>query len=702
LKPHVILVALLAGPSALAAEPWSHAQVRPIGLADARWTTGFWADRFETCRTVTVPAMGKLMAGTKPRQFLHNFRIAAGLEAGKHDGPPWNDGDFYKWLEAAAAVYAIKPDPALDQQMDEAIAVIARAQRADGYLHTPVLIANRNGDAAVQPFRDRLNFEMYNFGHLFTAASVHHRATGKRTLLAVAEKAADFLARAFETPTPELARNAVCPAHYMGTVDLYRVTKDPKHLRLAVKLLDLRDIPVPDGTDDNQDRVPFRKQTEAVGHAVRANYLYAGAADVYAETGDPTLLAPLKAIWSNMTGRKMYLTGACGALYDGASPDGAKDQKRIARVHQAYGRDYQLPHSTAHNETCAAIGNVLWAERMLRITGEAKYADVLEVALYNAVLAGVSLDGKRFFYTNTLRQLDTMPAPLRWSRAREEWISCYCCPPNVARTVARASESAYGRSARGIWLHLYGGSTLDTELTDGRRVKLTQETDYPWDGRVKVTVTAAPAGEMSLFFRIPGWAGGATLTVNGKPVTVGPRVADSLRESVGGGPGRLDDGSGTDSAPARGASGPPVTPGRYAEVRRTWAAGDVVKLNLPMAPRLIEAHPLVEEARNQVAVMRGPLVYCLESTDLPKDVGVPSVALPRTIKFTPRFDRGLLGGVSVLEGKGESIADPGWSGDLYREYKPTAPRSVDVKLIPYFAWANRGKSEMTVWLPLGR
>ncbi|HVK13553.1 MAG TPA: glycoside hydrolase family 127 protein [Gemmataceae bacterium] len=653
----VVSLVALVGP-VLAQSP--HAIVGP---AEARWTTGFWADRFETCRTATVPAMGALMAGTDPTQFLHNFRIAAGLAAGKHRGPPWNDGDFYKWLEAAAAVHAARPDPALDKQMDEAIGIIARAQRADGYLHTPVLIANRNGGAA-KPFQDRLNFEMYNFGHLFTAACVHYRATGKRTLLAVAEEAAGFLARAFENPTPELARNAVCPAHYMGTIDLYRVTKDPTHLRLAVKFLDLRDVPVADGTDDNQDRVPFRKQTEAAGHAVRANYLYAGAADVYAETGDATLLAPLTAIWMNMTGRKMYLTGACGALYDGASPDGSKDQKRIARVHQAYGRDYQLPHSTAHNETCAAIGNVLWTERMLRITGEAKYADVLEVALYNAVLAGISLDGKRCFYTNTLRQLDTMPAPLRWSRSREEWISCYCCPPNAARTVARVNELAYGRSARGVWVHLYGGSTLDTELPGGRRLKLTQETAYPWDGRVKLTLTAAPAGEMSLFLRIPGWADGATLSMNGEPVT--------------------------------------ATVGRYAEVRRTWAAGDVVELTLPMNPRLVEANPLVEEARNQVAVMRGPLVYCLESTDLPRDVRLQSVALPRAGKLTPRFDRGQLGGVTILESKAEAAAAAAWDGRLYREYKPATPRTVDVKLIPYFAWANRGKSEMTVWMPLGR
>jgi DUF1680 family protein len=360
----------------------------------------------------------------------------------------------------------------------------------------------------------------------------------------------------------------------------------------------------------------------------------------------------------------MYLTGACGALYDGASPDGSKDQKRIARVHQAYGRAYQLPNSTAHNETCAAVGNVLWNWRMLQITGDVKYADVLELTLYNAVLAGVSLDGKRFFYTNTLRQLDAMPAPLRWSRSREEWISCYCCPPNVARTVARANTYAYGRSDRGVWVHLFGGGALDTELPDGRRVKLKQETDYPWDGRVKVTVESAPAGEVSLFLRVPGWAEGATLAVNGKSVA--------------------------------------AAAGRYSVVRRAWADGDIVELTLPMKPRLVEAHPLVEEARNQVAVMRGPLVYCLESTDLPKGVGVQAVALPRDVKLVPRFDRGLLGGVAVLEGKADAAAGTAWGDELYREFKPAAPRAIDVKLIPYYAWGNRGRSEMSVWTHLGR
>ena len=647
----------------LAAGPASpHVAVRSVGLTDARWTAGFWADRFETCRSATIPAMGRVMEGTDRSQFLDNFRIAAGLEAGRHRGPPWNDGDFYKWLEAAAAVYALTRDPALDERMDAAIAVIAKAQRADGYLHTPVLIKARNGEPA-KPFEDRLNFEMYNFGHLFTAACVHHRATGKKSLLDVAVKVADFLCRAFERPTPHLAGNSVCPSHYMGAVELYRTTGDRKYLALAVKFLDMRDL-VTDGTDDNQDRVPFRKQTEAVGHAVRANYLYAGAADVYAETGDDTLLRPLRAVWEDVTRRRMYVTGACGALYDGASPDGSKDQKRIARVHQSYGRAYQLPNSTAHNETCAAVGNALWNWRMLQITGDAKYAEVLEMALCNAVLAGVSLDGKRFFYTNTLRQLDSMPVPLRWSRQREEWISCYCCPPNIARTVAQASTYAYGRSDRGVWVHLFGGSRLDTELPRHGRVSLKQETDYPWDGRVKVTMESAPAGEVSLFLRVPAWADGATLAVNGKPVA--------------------------------------AAPGRYAEVRRVWADGDMVELTLPMKPRLVEANPLVEEARNQVAVVCGPLVYCLESLDLPKGVGVQAVALPRDVKLAPRFDRDLLGGVVVLEGKVEAATGAAWGDRLYREFTPSAPRTIAVKLIPYYAWGNRGPSEMTVWMPLGR
>jgi DUF1680 family protein len=603
------------------------------------------------------------MGGTEPTQFLHNFKVAAGLVEGRHRGPRWNDGDFYKWVEAASAVLALSRDEAIERRLDEAIDIIALAQRADGYLHTPAQIRARNGEARAEPFQDGLDFEAYNLGHLMTAACVHHRATGRTNLLDVARKAADYLAAVAAVRPVELARNAVCPAHYMGIVELYRTTREPRYLDLARTLIDARDT-VTGGTDDNQDRVPFRRQTKAAGHAARANYLYAGAADVYLETGDATLLAPLRAVWGDVTTRKMYITGGCGALYDGGSPDGSKDQKSISRVHQAYGRDYQLPQSTAHNETCAAIGSVLWNWRMLQITGEARFADVLETALYNAALAGVSLDGTRYFYTNTLRQLDEMPADLRWPRRREPFISCFCCPPNLVRTIAQAGSYAYGRAGDRLWVHLYCGSKLTTNLEDGSRLLLTQETDYPWDGRVRVAVDEAPATEVSILLRIPGWARDATLTVNGAPSVEHPG------------------------------------PGTYAEVRRRWSTGDVVELTLPMPARLMQAHPLVEEARNQVAVQRGPLVYCLESCDLPKGVDVQDVCVPRSIDLRSKFDRNLLGGVVVLEGRAEARADREWSDQLYRELETDRPHSFDLRLVPYFAWGNRGHSEMSVWLPL--
>jgi DUF1680 family protein len=360
----------------------------------------------------------------------------------------------------------------------------------------------------------------------------------------------------------------------------------------------------------------------------------------------------------------MYITGACGALFDGASPDGSKDQKTIGRTHQSYGRDYQLPNSTAHNETCAGVGNALWNARMLQVTGEARFADVLELVLHNGALAGISLDGRRFFYTNTLRQLDRMPVPLRWSRERVEFISSFCCPPNIVRTIAEVGNLAYGKDGDRLWVHLFGGNTLDTTLDGGARLKLSQETDYPWDGRVKIAVDAAPSRDVSLLLRIPGWASGASLTVNDMPWKGGAEA------------------------------------GSYAEVRRTWTAGDVLELSLPMPVRLMQANPLVEEARNQVAVRRGPIVYCLESTDLPPGVRVSDVVIPRGIALKPSFDPTLLRGVTVLDGRAEARPEAAWSGQLYRELSEAPTRPIDIRLIPYYAWGNRGKSEMTVWMPL--
>jgi hypothetical protein len=639
---------------------------RDLPLSDIVWTDGFWADRQAALREGALPALSRIMQGTVRSQFLHNFRIAAGLSEGQHRGPGWNDGDTYKWLEALAATYATSHDPALQRPMDAAIEVIAAAQRADGYLHTPVLIANRNGDATARPFGDPVAFEMYNFGHLFTAACVHHEATGERRLLEVAIRAADFLDQEFSRPTPELARHAICPAHYMGAIDLYRTTGDRRFLALVERWLAMRDLVA--GGDDNQDRIPFREQREAVGHAVRANYLYAGVTDLCLETGDTSLRPALDACWRSVTDKKLYITGGCGALYDGASPDGSEQQQQITRIHQAYGRNYQLPQATAHNETCAAVGNVLWNHRMRQLTGEARYADVLETSLYNACLAGMSLDGERYFYTNTLRQLDDAAVPLRWSRQREEWISCFCCPPNIVRLLAEVGRYAYAVEGDAVSVLLYGSNRLSTTLQDGSPLQITQTSDYPWDGAVQLQIDAGPARPWALRLRIPRWCEGGGLFVNGIPHSQ------------------------------------PLTSGEFISLQREWRAGDRVELQLPMPVRLMSAHPLVEECRGQVAVQRGPLVYCLESTDLPQGARVSQVAIPAQGDWQAIRDPMQLGDVVRLRGD-LLVTESRPRGDesterLYRPYESQSPHTITAELIPYFAWGNRGGSEMTVWIPI--
>ena len=693
-------------PSIFASEKIPFAKVEPLALGEARWKSGFWADRFELCRTQMIPSMERLMEGTNYTQFFRNFEIAAGLAEGKSRGAPFNDGDFYKWIEGASASLAVAKNPALESRLDEIIAVITQAQRADGYLHTPVQIKQRNGDTNALPFSDRNNFEMYNLGHLMTAAAVHHRVTGKTNLLAVAFKAADFLCTTFSN-APENARSSVCPSHLMGAIDLYRETRDPRYLELAKTIFKLRGE-IKDGGADNQDRLPFTEQTEAEGHAVRANYLYAGTADLYLETGDANLWPPLEKIWTNVVTEKMYITGGCGALYDGAAPDGAKEQKGITRVHQAYGRNFQLPNLTAHNETCANIGNALWNWRMFLATGEAKFMDVVELELYNSVLSGVSLDGTNFFYTNPLRVTDPLPVALRWPRTRVPFVSSFCCPPNLVRTIAESAGYAYAKSGDAIWVNLYGGNSLETELA-GEKIKLVQETEYPWSGRVRIKIIECGKKEFALKLRIPGWTEGASVRVNDGPVAAGilPAVEPGFQP---GGKNRDRDErvkktEATNSSDANpGGRMPPSTAGKmpaatYHEIRRVWSPGDFVDLDLPMPTRLMEANPLVEEDLNQIAVQRGPLVYCLESPDLPPGVKISDVLIPADIQLNARYDRRLLDGIVVLEGKALVRAGENWRGKLYREFQPAELKPVGVKFIPYSVWQNRGPSEMSVWLP---
>jgi hypothetical protein len=634
------------------------------GMSDVRWTTGFWAERFTICRDIMVPELWNTYTSDSICHAFSNFRIAAGMDTGRFRGPSFHDGDFYKTIEALAAMFAITRDPKLDRSMDDAIAVIGKAQRTDGYIYTKNIIDQRK-TGTLKNFDDQLSFEAYNFGHLMTAACVHKRSTGKNNLLGIAVKAADFLIGFYSKASPEQARNAICPSHYMGLAELARTTGEKRFLDLLSYLLTIRGTV--EGTDDNSDRAPFRAMTKVVGHAVRANYLFAGAADLFAETGDSSLYRTLLRLWDNVSSTKIYVTGGCGALYDGVSVDGtAYRPDTVQKVHQSYGRDYQLPNHSAHNETCANIGNMLWNWRMFLLSGDAKYMDMLELSLYNSVLSGVSLDGHDYFYTNPLAASSDYPYQFRWTGGRVPYISkSNCCPPNLVRTIAEVQAYAYSIGADALYVNLYGGSVLDTRTRNGEPLTLEQQSDYPWNGTISLRIGTAPQNTYGIMLRIPAWCGSYTILLNDEPVKV------SLR-----------------------------TPEGYVELRREWKTGDRIRLDLSMPVTLIESHPLVEETRNQVAIKRGPVVYCLESPDI-KNIPLNTVSIPSEATFTR--EQMYIGAARIISLTTEALqfGDGKWTGGLYRQLN-TDPKPVRIRMIPYYAWANRGRSDMAVWLPLIR
>lgn len=643
-------------------------------LGSNQWTGGFWADRFKVFSQTSLWDMWDTWNTPEVSHGFRNFEIAAGDAEGEHWGPPFHDGDMYKWLEACASVYAVTHDKKLDALMDKFIAEVAKAQRADGYIHTPVVIDERHkgidshaikdrkdeaeigitvgGKDEKGAFANRLNFETYNLGHLMSAGIVHWRATGKKTLFNCSLKAADFLYNFLKNQRDELARNAICPSHYMAASEMYRATGDKRYLELAEELINIRDE-VKNGEDHNQDRHPFREQYEAMGHAVRANYLYAGVADLYAETGEQQLMKNLSSIWDDITYRKIYITGGCGALYDGVSPDGTTyDQPSIQQVHQAYGRAYQLPNETSHNETCAQIGNLLLSWRMLETTGDGRYMDMVENELYNGILPGISLDGTKYFYTQALRRTGDFPYVMRWPKTRERYISCFCCPPNTLRTLCQAQEYAYALKGDTLWVNLYGSNHLKTKDVDVEMVS-----GYPYDGKMSLRINKAK-GIKVIMLRQP-------------------------------------------------------EEGRYEAVVGIWKKGAVIERTFDMTPRLVEANPLVEENKNQVAVKRGPIVYCLENVDIDasgvassaKDkhgrVSVNDIVIPVDIQWT-EVKKTIDGHEFVaLQGDAylsEKDAAASWKGQLYRTLSPTQ-KKVRVTMIPYYAWDNRGSDvEMSVWL----
>ncbi len=640
-----------------------YAKLSGVGISDVKWTAGFWAERFDICKNAMVPALWNTYTSDTICYSFQNFKVAAGLQEGRFRGPSFHDGDFYKTLEAVASLYASTKDTKLSKWMDEAITVIGKAQRSDGYIYTKNIIEEKKSGEE-KMFDDKLSFEAYNFGHLMTAGCVHYRATGKTALLDIAKKASDFLIGFYNKATPEQARNAICPSHYMGLAEMYRTTREAKYLTLLNKLVDIRGTV--EGTDDNSDRAPLRDMKRIVGHAVRANYLMAGVADLYAEDGDKTLWNTLDTLWKNVVHTKMYVTGACGALYDGVSVDGTSYlPDTVQKVHQSYGRDYQLPNFSAHNETCANIGNMLWNYRMFLLTGEEKYFDIVELALYNSVLSGISMDGTRFFYTNPLAHTRNYPYHLRWEGGRVPYIAkSNCCPPNVVRTIAQVNNYMYSLADDGLYLNMYGGNHLNTQLKDGTEISLKQESNYPWDGAVKLTFEQAPAKAFALHLRIPGWCKKATVKVNGKRINVA------------------------------------ILGGQYFAINQKWKKGDRVELVLDMPATLIESNPLVEETRNQVAIKRGPIVYCIESPDL-KSNSVFNIAIPANIQLKPVAEKIANGNIMSLNGIANIIEAANWSNTLYREVSKSN-KPISIKLIPYYTWANRGASDMSVWMPLVR
>ena len=655
------------------------ARMKNTPMGAVQWTGGFWGDRFNMLSTTGIWDMWNTWntpweviddMGLHGSNGFRNFEVAAGTVKGKHHGPPFHDGDMYKWLEACATVYAITKDPKIDALMDKFIEQVALAQRADGYIHTPVVISERNagidshantenaagieiGKDQKHAFASRLNFETYNLGHLMTAGIIHKRATGKTTLFNCGKKAADFLYNFLTNDAAELSRNAICPSHYMGAAEMYRETGDEKYLTLAKGLIAIRDS-VTNGEDHNQDRHKFRDQYEAMGHAVRANYLYAGVADLYAETGEEQLMKNLSSIWDDIIQHKIYIMGGCGALYDGVSPDGTTyDQPSIQQIHQAYGRQFQLPQEAAHNEICAQIGMMLFSWRMFQTTGDGKYIDNIENELYNGILSGISLDGKDFFYTEALRRTKEFPYVMRWPKHRQHYITCFCCPPNTLRTLCEAQEYAYAVNGNTLYVNLYGQNVLKT-----KDLEVEQTTNYPWDG--KVTLTIKNAKNLSTVkLHKPDWAGQYAVKVNGEPADL--------------------------------------------DITRKWKKGDVVEINFDMRPRLIEANPLVEEAKNQIAVQRGPIVYCLEGEDIEGGYRINDIAIPADIQFTEQKMTLCGHEMTVLEGEAILVNHEQWDNQtLYREVRPVTPKKVKIRLIPYYAWDNRGIQDMSLWLPLAR
>lgn len=635
------------------------ARIKPVPVTAVELRGDFWGRRFDINQKDTLPSQWDLLESTNR---LNNFRRVFGEYDGPYEGLFFNDSDLYKWLEAASWVIARGPNAELEKRIDEGITLIERAQEEDGYIDTYFSVDRR--DEKWKNLRDL--HEMYVGGHLIQAAVAHHRATGTSRLLNVAVRFADMLCKTFG-PESEGKIEAV-DGHEeieMALIELARETGHARYLELARFFVKARGHGLLKGGRFGdayfQDDVPFDRMESLAGHAVRALYMACGVTDLYLETGEEGLLPRLETLWDRLTASRMYITGGVGSRYDGES----------------IGVDYELPNAQAYTETCAAIASMMWCHRMLAATGDARYVDLFEWTLYNAMLPGWSLDGRSYYYVNPLED--------GGNHRRRDWYYCSCCPPNVARTIASLPGYVYGTDAESLFVHLYLDSDAKIEV-GGKTVGIEQRTRYPWDGAVEIKIDAD--SEFALKLRIPGWANGhaALSSREARDASGAPAAASGVKLSVNGSP--------VDAvADANG----------YATIRRVWQAGDTVRLDLPMDVRVWQAHPKVPDNRGRIALSRGPVLYCVEQADM-QGVDLDELYVdPAHVAAT--WEPTLLEGVVALKGAAQRRSiDTAWTGELYRPFGGQRAAhegnaaAVELVAIPYFAWHNRESGPMKVWM----
>ena len=624
-------------------QPTSDYPIQPVQFTNVYIADAFWSPRIRTSCETTIPSNFKKCEETGR---IDNFSKAGGLMEGAYEGMWFNDSDVFKIIEGAAYALQIGTKPELDAYLDALIDRIAAAQEDDGYLYTPRTIDPDNVPVESGPERWSnlvMSHELYNVGHLYEAAVAHYQATGKRSLLDVALKNADLLLTLFG---PDGIHDV--PGHQeieMGLVRLARVTGETKYLDLARFFLDERGQKGERvlGGEYTQDHLPVVEQREAVGHAVRAIYMYAGMADIAALTGDPAYIEAISELWENVVNRKLALTGGTGARHEG----------------EAFGADYEIPNLTAYNETCAAIANIYWNHRLFLLTGDPKYIDVLERTLYNGFISGVSLSGTEFFYVNPLSSDGEYHFNSDNTITRQPWFNCSCCPTNVVRLLPSLSGYIYAVRDDSVYINLYMTSSAEVQVNGGM-LAIRQETDYPWDGNIKLTVEAKRATEATLHIRIPGWATGQpvpgdlyryTDTASSQPITL-THDGQTIQPEITGG---------------------------YIQIKKVWEGSSIIEIQFPMPVRFVVANPKVSDLAGKIAIERGPLVYAFEAVDNTLDVF--EIALNDGIEFAVVARPDLFDGVNVLMGSAQSM-----HGTVS-----------NVLAIPYYAWGHRTPGKMTVW-----